>query len=272
MRHLLSLEDLSPSDIDEIFALADAYATGRGPALDGAAVMFFPPSSLRTRVSFERGAGLAGLQPIAFPPETLDKPEALEDVVGYLAQFASLAVVRHPDLEVLRGLAVAEALPVVNAMTNENHPCEVLSDLYALRATRSLEGLRVLFVGATGNIGRAWREGAAVSGIRLTQCAPAGLEMAGVRQNPVLDEAVLEADIIITDGPGRHAEALEPYRIEARHLEAAPAGVVLAPCPPFVRDREVSAEAIAHPAFAGYGFKRSLLPVQQAVMAWCLGA
>jgi len=274
MRHLLRLTDWTAADVERVFALADEYEAGRGPRLDGAAVMFFPPSSLRTRVSFERGAALAGLQPIVFPPESLDKSEALPDVAAYLANWADVAVVRHPNLAVLESLASADALPVVNAMTDANHPCEVLSDLYALGGgnVAALAGLRVLFVGADGNVGRAWREAAAVVGLELTQCAPTELGMEGVALSPVLDDAVRGAEVIVTDPPGRHADALAPYRVTAKHLAAAPDGVRLAPCPPFVRGREVSADAVDHPAFVGHGFKRSLLPVQQAVMAFCLGA
>ncbi|UXN25975.1 hypothetical protein N8D74_03585 [Curtobacterium flaccumfaciens] len=76
--------------------------------------------------------------------------------------------------------------------------------------------------------------------------------------------------MILTDGPGEHARALEPFRITAALLDLAPTGVLLNPCPPFVRGREVSADALEHLAFVGHAFKAALLPVQQAVMAHCL--
>lgn len=116
--------------------------------------MFFPASSLRTRFSFEPGASPMGIQPIGFPPAALDKSEDLMDVAGYLGQWADLAVVRHSDIEVLERLVAADALPVINAMTAVNHPCEVLSDLYVLSRGADLTQLRFLFVGADGNIGR----------------------------------------------------------------------------------------------------------------------
>ncbi|MGL5406274.1 MAG: hypothetical protein ACRDAX_05725 [Propionibacteriaceae bacterium] len=74
---------------------------------------------------------MMGMQPIVFPPETLDKPEAHQDVAGYLAQLVDVAVVRA-EMPILDGLAGGNHLPVVNAMTGENHHCEVLSDLWAL--------------------------------------------------------------------------------------------------------------------------------------------
>ncbi|HWV49202.1 MAG TPA: ornithine carbamoyltransferase [Microbacterium sp.] len=270
MRHLIRLTDWTPADVDDVFALARRYRTCDGPRLDGAVAMFFPPSSIRTRASFERGAASAGLQPIVFPPESLDKPEALEDVAGYLAQFVDAVVVRHPDISVLERLAAAEALPIVNAMTSENHPCEVLSDLFALSLSTDPRSLRYVFVGADGNIGRAWREAAQLLSLEITQCCPAELAMSDVPTTEDLEGAVSRADVILTDGPGKDAEALAPYRITGEVLAKAPAGVRLAPCPPFVRGREVTAEAIASDAFVGYGFKRELLPVQQAILAHCM--
>ncbi|MDR6573691.1 ornithine carbamoyltransferase [Curtobacterium sp. 320] len=272
MRSLTRLDDWTADEVEQVFALADAYRTGQGPTTDGSAVMFFPATSLRTRVTFERGAATMGLQPIVFPDTTLDKPEALSDVAGYLASWADVLVVRHHDLTVVEGLARAGALPVVNAMTDENHPCEVLSDLYALRrAQRDLGTLRFRFVGADGNIARAWQEAARVLQLDLVQCCPADLATPGAAWTDDLATAIRTADVVITDGPGRHAEALEPFRVTADLLDTAPAGVRFAPCPPFVRGREVSADAVAHPAFVGHGFKASLLPVQQAVLAHCIG-
>lgn len=271
MRHLIRLDGWTVTDLRQLFALADGYRAGAGSRIDGTAALFFPPSSLRTRVAFESGAWRMGLQPIPFPPETLDKPEALEDVAAHLAQWADIAVVRHPSIEVLEGLAAAGTLPIVNAMTDVNHPCEVLSDFYALAGDSDPIRLRYVFVGAVGNIGRAWWEAARAFGLDLVQCCPAELAIPEAVITEDLNEAASTADVVITDGQGPHAEALAPYRVTAAVLKRAPRGVRLNPCPPFVRGREVLADAIDHEAFVGYSFKAALRPVQQAVMAWALG-
>jgi ornithine carbamoyltransferase len=210
------------------------------------------------------------LQPVVFPPETLDKPEALRDVAGYLASWADVLVVRHPDIDLLDGLADADAIPVVNAMTDTNHPCEVLADLYALSRDGDARRLRYLFVGADGNIARAWQEAARLLGLQLTQCCPAQLASPGAAWTDDLETAVRTADVILTDGPGDNEKQLAPYRITSTLLASAPVGVRLAPCPPFHRGREVTGEALEHEAFVGYAFKQALLPVQQAVLAHCV--
>lgn len=270
MKHLLSLSDLTLDDLSEVFELADRWISGAGTRLDGSAAMFFPSSSLRTRFSFERGAAEMGLQPITFPPETLDKDEDLLDVAGYLAQWADLVVVRHRDIAVLERLADANTLPVVNAMTGVNHPCEVLSDLYALSQDADALSLRYLFVGADGNIARAWWEAAEAFGLDIRQSCPERFRVSGMAWDEDLNHAIRTADVVITDGPGPNVEALAPYRVTADLLDLASLGARFSPCPPFVRGREVAADAIDHRSFVGYGFKRYLKPVQQAVMSWVL--
>ncbi|WP_108718013.1 ornithine carbamoyltransferase [Miniimonas sp. S16] len=269
-RHLLSLHGWDRGALAEFFELVDQYRAGTGPRFNAAAAMFFPPSSLRTRFSFERGASLMGIQPVVFPPETLDKSEDLIDVAGYLGQWSDLMVVRHADIRVLERLAAAGALPIVNAMTAVNHPCEVLSDLYALSLEADPTQLRFLFVGADGNIARAWWEAAEVFELDIRQSCPAGLRVDGMPWVEELQDAISIADVVITDGPGSYVDELASYRVTAELMDSSPRGVRLIPCPPFVRGREVSADAISHGAFVGYEFKRYLMPVQQAVMARAL--
>lgn len=271
LQHLLTLGDWSRGNLDSFFTLVDQYEAGGGASFDGAAAMFFPPSSLRTRFSFERAAFTMGLQSIAFPPETLDKDEDLRDVARYLSQWADVMVVRHPDSAVLEQLASAEAVPVVNAMTSVDHPCEVLSDLYALSRDSDLESLRFLFVGGDGNIARAWWEAAQAFGLDMRQSTPEELRVAGMPWDEDVRSAISTADVVLTDGPGKHADLLSAYRLTAQLLDLAPKGVRFAPCPPFIRGRELSADTIDHPSFVGYPFKRYLLPVQQAVLARSLG-
>lgn len=272
MRNLIRLDDWTADNIQHVFELADAYRARSGPTVSGSAVMFFPPTSLRTRVSFERGAALMGLQPILFPSETLDKPEALEDVARYLEAWADVLVIRHARIGVIEQLAAPEVVPVINAMTDVNHPCEVLSDLYSLRDERDLREQRFVFVGADGNIARAWQEAARALDLDLVQCCPIGLATPGARWAGDLEDAVRAADVIVTDGVGQHADQLAPFQITAALLDTAAAGVLLNPCPPFTRGQEVSADAIAHRAFVGHRLKSSLLPMHQAIMAFSMEA
>jgi ornithine carbamoyltransferase len=233
--------------------------------------MFFPPTSLRTRVSFERGAALMNLQTILFPSETLDKPEELTDIANYLQPWTDALVVRHPDITKLEQLASATSLPIINAMTDVNHPCEVLSDLYSLHRRHQIQQMRYVFVGADGNIARAWQEASHVLGLDFIQCCPSPLATSSVETVEDLHEAVRDADVLITDSNELSDQRLAPYRITRQLLDEAPEGVIFNPCPPFTRGAEISADSLEHPAFVGYAFKAALLPVQQAIMAFCIG-
>lgn len=270
-RHLLSLDDFSPEMLEIFFADVVEYENGRGPTYDGVVAMFFPQTSLRTRLTFERAAHKMGLQPIVFPSETLEKGEDLKDVARYLAQWADIAVVRHPDPDIVFGLAECDVLPVINAMTDYDHPCEVLSDLYGLSETHGWYGLRYLFVGADGNMARAWFYASEVLGFEFTQCCPGDIRVHGTAWDTDLESAIQKADIVITDNPGEHAERMLDYQVTAELLDKAPEGVQFLPCPPFERGRELSADALEHPAFVGYEFKRHLLPVHQAILSRAMG-
>jgi len=272
MQHLLRLTEWSVVELRTLFAAADRYRLGEGERYEGAVALFFPPTSLRTRVAFERGAWLMGLQHISLSSDILRGTEDATDIVLSLASWVRVVVARLPDIAVLDRMAAVQAIPVVNAMTAVNHPCEVLSDLYALAQTRDPLRLRYVFVGADGNIGRAWWEAGCAFGLNIVQTCPEELRIPGMPWEEDLREAVRTADVILTDGPGEHAKALEPYRICAEILDLAPEGVRFAPCPPYQRGRELAADALDHPAFVGHRFKESLLPVQQAVMAWVIRA
>ena len=194
-------------------------------------------------------------------------------MAGYLANWADLLVIRHRDIRLLERLAANSACPVVNAMTDENHPCEILSDLYALsRIRQDFRRDHYLFFGEAGNIGQSWKEAADVLGLSFVQCCPQGFEMEGVKVCHDPYEAMADADIVCTDAwPKEHKEAFRKFQITKQRMELARPGALLNPCPPFTRGEEVSEDVIDSAFFAGYSFKSCLLEVQQAVLLYCLG-
>lgn len=106
MKNMISIIDYSVDEINEIFSIADELSNNKyKDILNGKiVVMFFPENSIRTRVSFEKGIHLLGGQTILFPTETLDKKEDLQDVIGYLNNWADVIIVRHKNIEVLKNI------------------------------------------------------------------------------------------------------------------------------------------------------------------------
>lgn len=274
MRNLVDLRSLNKEDIFEIFYIADKIQEGKFKGfLNGKSiVLFFPDTSIRTRVTFEKGIYLLGGQSILFPMETLDKKEKLEDVCGYLNNWADAVIVRHKNMDVIRELARYSAVPIINAMTDTAHPCEIISDIYSLSKIRmEFTKDKYLFCGKSGNIGLSWKEAADVLGFEFSQCCPKGYEMEGVQVFRDIKEAVKGKDVICTDSlPADAITDFEHYQITKEIMDMANENAVLNPCPPFYRGEEVSEDVIASDYFVGYRFKRYLLEVQQAVMVYCL--
>ena len=274
MKNLLRLTDLQASDIYEIFHIVDDINAGKydGFLREKSVALFFPATSIRTRVTFEKGIWLFGGQPILFPGDALDKREVTRDVFGYLNNWADLVIIRHKDIRLLEEAAKYADVPIINAMTDVNHPCEILSDLYSLSKSREdFIHDQYLFCGKNGNIGLAWKEASEVLGFELSQCCGAGYEMDGVQVFHEIETAVRGKDIICTDS--LTTEELDDFKgcqVTREVMDMANKNAVLNPCPPFYRGEEVSADAIESEYFVGYAFKKNLLVVQQAVMVWCL--
>ncbi|MGB8453703.1 MAG: hypothetical protein WCD89_15435 [Anaerocolumna sp.] len=134
MRNLIELKDLTREEIFQVFELADRIRQSEySHFLSGkTVVLFFPGSSIRTRVTYEKGINLLGGHTILFDSDALEKKEMIEDVIGYLNNWADAIVVRHSDIELVKEISKYAKIPVINAMTKANHPCEILADLYAL--------------------------------------------------------------------------------------------------------------------------------------------
>ena len=235
MKNLIRLTDYKAKDVYEIFDIADEIIQGKyKDILNGkTVVLFFPNSSIRTRVTFEKGIRLLGGQAVLFPSDTLDKRENSKDVIGYLNNWADVIVVRHKDIAMLETMSQYSKVPVINALTAINHPCEMLADMYALSKTRKdFTKDKYLFCGLKAIIGK---------------------------------------DIVCTDSlPSDVLEKSSDCQVTKAVMEKANKGAVLNPCPPFYRGEEVSGDVIDSEYFVGYEFKKYLLEIQQAVIIYCM--
>ena len=295
MHDFLELGEFTGDGLRAMLDAATAVKQGTlaqdAPLAGRTILTIFPEASMRTRVTFEAGAKRLGATHVWLPPAILERSEPLADVAGYLDCWVELAVIRYPRLGALRELAGHMAAPVVNAMTGENHPCEIMADLLTLREDwGDLESLQLVFIGPRGNVANSWVAAAAVMRLSLTQICPPGYEvdarrfaLAGpaalgrIAVTSDLASGVAGADAILTDcWPAGDFDAVReaflPYQVTSRLMElTGKPAARLYPCPPVTRGREVSAEVMNSRYFAGYGAKANLLPVQQAILLSCLG-
>lgn len=274
MKNLTRLIDLQSHDVYDIFNIADKLSIGKYSNFlnEKTAVLFFPPSSIRTRITFEKGIYLLGGQPVLFPSDALDKKEDLKDVCGYLNNWADIIIIRHKNIQLIEEFAKYSEVPVINAMSDINHPCEILSDMYSLSKIRdNFISDNYLFCGKNGNIGLTWKEASNVMGFALSQCCGIGYEMDGVNVYHNINTAVRGKDIICTDSlSGEELNDFKDCQITKEIMDMANQNAILNPCPPFYRGEEVSDDAIQSKYFVGYEFKKNLLRIQQAIMIWCM--
>lgn len=278
--HFLELGTLSENTILEIFDLTRKLKVNQSnKILSGKTfVLFFPETSIRTRVTFEKGIRDLGGACILFPSETLDKKEAPEDVVRYLANWADCLIIRHPDFSKVKELSLNSAMPIINAMTSNNHPCEILSDLFSLAQLREdYRDLVYTFVGTANNISKSWMEMASVMNLKFNHVCTSGNEFGENNPNyqfsTNLEEKLIGCDVVLTDSLPRgyiNHQYLANYQITVDRMHLANKGALLNPCPPFFRNEEVSDEVIKSAYFVGHSFKQDLIYVQQAILLYCL--
>lgn len=272
MKHLIRISDLTKEDIENIFSIADEMEEHSKFLAGKTVAIFMPAASIRTRISFEIGVRNLGGQVILLPSESIDTEEDMRDFMGYIANWADCAVVRHENPEMADYMAENSEIPIINAMSDDSHPCDVLSDLYSLSKDRvDYMSDSYLFVGPRGNVGYSYLEAADILGITFMQCCPKGFEIPGADVEYDLVHAVQNKDIILTDNNFKVADAFVDYQITSDIMNMANDGAILNPCPPFVRGREVSDEVIESDYFVGYSFKKNLLRIQQAVILYCMG-
>ena len=274
MKHFLTLKDINFTLMNEIFSIADNIDEYKNSLHNKTFILFFPNSSIRTRVTFEKAIVTLGGHPILFPSDALDKKEEIKDVIGYLNNWADCVVVRHNRFDYIEDIAKYSDVPVINAMTSENHPCEILSDLYAVSKMKDdYLSLRYTFVGKRGNIGNTWFEASQALGFQFRQCCPKdkSYEIPGAEVVYDLESAMQGSDVILTDSlPSDILDDFKPYQITVDAMNLANSNAILNPCPPFYRGEEVSDDVIDSPYFVGYNFKACLLNIQQALIVYLI--
>lgn len=282
--HLLRVADLDAVALHATLDLATAMKQrphGFVDALRGDTVAcFFEKPSTRTRVSFAAAAERLGMLPLLLRPDELQlgRGETVEDTARILSGYASAIVIRTFAQATVEAVAAAATVPVVNALTDDHHPCQALADLLTLHERfHRLDGLRVAFVGDFGNVAVSLAEAAALTGIELVVACPPGYARAATGATVVHDprEAVRGAHAVYTDvwvSMGEEADAarrrrdLQPFQVdEALLAEAAPDAVFMH-CLPAHRGEEVTAGVIDGPRSVVWQQAENRLPTEEAIL------
>jgi ornithine carbamoyltransferase len=303
LRHFLRDDDLSPAEQAEVLALAAELKrdrTGSQPLAGPRAVaVLFDKPSLRTRTSFAVGIAELGGYPLVIDAQGTHagRGESIEDMTRVLARQVAAIAWRTFGQERIEAMAAVSAVPVINALTDEFHPCQVLADLQTIAAAFGrLSGLTLTFLGdGASNMAHSYLLGGATAGMHVRICAPEGFWPA----TAVLDAATqiaadtggsvsagadpLElctaADVLATDvwtsmgqegQEGGRGEALARYALDAAKLALASPGCRVLHCLPAHRGQEISADVIDGPASLVFDQAENRLHAQKALLCWLL--
>jgi len=294
-KDFLSIDQLSAEELEGLIARSLEFKQHpfSAPELlsNRTLALLFQKPSLRTRVSFEVGMlQLGGRSLYLSPAEVgLGEREDAADVARVLSRYVDGIVARtflHRDVE---ALALAASVPVINALSDVGHPCEILGDLLTMQQHLGhLEGLTVAYVGDGNNVARSLIEAAPLARIRVRVASPVGYEpnaaavtaarQAGgaveVGNDP--EAAVRDADVIYTDAwfsMGQEAERearaaiFPPYRVTSDLVAAAARHVIVMHCLPAHRGEEITAEVIEGPASVVFDQAENRVPAQKALLA-----
>ncbi len=301
IRHLLTVESLSPDEIRMIFRITRELKARRAqgiacPFLAGRVLaLLFEKPSLRTRVSFEAGIAQLGGTSLYLGAETgFGKRESSVDFARVLGQYVDLVVIRAFSHETVVTFAQHAGCSVINGLTDHAHPCQALADLYTIEEHfGTLEGQTIAWVGDGNNVARSLAMGCAKLGVRLIMATPSGyrfseqyvsqLRQAGMTAGPeVVDdpvEAVRQASVVYTDvwtSMGQEAETEErrrvfaPYQVNSRLMSFAPKQSVFMHCMPAHRGEEVTDEVIDGPQSIVVIQAANRMHVQKGIMVWLL--
>lgn len=300
--HLVDLSGLDRGFVLELFAEADRLRALRGspkapkPLAGKTAALVFHKPSLRTRVSFTVGMHDLGGDAVDLGTVEVSETgrESIEDVAHVLSGMVDLVVVRTFSHRLVQRLAQHATIPVINALTDHSHPCQILADLYTLwRAGRDLDTMTIAWVGDGNNVLHSWLEAATLFGFQLRVAVPDGFEPdAGLYLNAEVNargsvrrvrdpyEAVRGADMIYTDtwtsmGQEEEAEwrriAFSGYTVDERMLAAAHDDAVFMHCLPAHRGEEVTPEVIDGPQSVVVEQAENRLHLQKALMVALAG-
>ena len=303
MRHLITLADISSSELERIFAIAEdlknKFQQGlREQILPGRTLaLLFEKQSLRTRVSFEAGmAHLGGTAMYLSDDVGFGKRETMSDFGRVLGELVDVVVVRSKKHQTVIDLAQHCTVPVVNGLTDEAHPCQAVADLFTLRELfGKLAGHTLAWVGDGNNVAKSLARACGMVGMKMTMATPEGyrfddaflaqlkqevpnLELS-VTDNPA--EAVRDAIAVYTDvwaSMGQESEQekrrrdFAAYQVNAELMSHTQKGAVVMHCLPARRGEEVTDEVLDSPQSVIIQQAGNRMHAQKGILAWLLSS
>ena len=298
IKHFLQFKDLTREELEHVFARAriikQRFKTYQlyHPLVDRTLVMIFEKSSTRTRLSFEAGMQQLGGNAIYLNTRDsqLGRGEPVEDAAQVISRMSDLVMIRTFEQEIIERFAANSRVPVINGLTNEYHPCQILADIYTYIEQRgSIQGKTVAWIGDSNNVCNTWLQAAEVFDFNVHVSTPPGYEVeperAGLFGEDHYEEfadpmdAARNADLVTTDvwtsmGFERENDArrkaFADWIVDSEMMSVAKPDALFMHCLPAHRGEEVDAAVIDGPQSAVWDEAENRLHVQKALMEYLL--
>jgi ornithine carbamoyltransferase len=304
-RHLLTLDDLTPADVERLFELSASLKIKRREGVPHAQLtgktlaLIFEKPSLRTRVTFEAGMTHLGGHAIYLAPADirLGERETVQDAARNLERWVDGIVARTFSHQMVERLARFSRIPVINGLTDSHHPVQILCDLFTLWERRGpLAGLTVAFIGDGNNVCHSWLQGAAKMGLRFTLACPPGYEpdpavVAEAQDQAKASGAVLTvthdpstaargADVLYTDvwasmgqeeERARRLRDFQGYQVDETLLRLASPEVLVMHCLPAHRGEEIAGDVMDGSHSIVFDQAENRLHMQKAILVTLMG-
>jgi len=296
-RNFISIADYSREEIEEIFKITknlkskthnrEEHHLCKGLTMS----MIFAKPSARTRISFETGMYQLGGYALYLSPQDIGigKRESVKDIARVISRYNDIIMARLFDHEHMLELAEYASVPVINGLTDYNHPCQIMADIYTvLEHRQSLDNLKITYLGDGNNIANSWINLAAKLPMHLVICAPSGYEPdkntldyakeIGISEVEVLSEpkdAVKDADVIYTDvwaSMGQEEEAIErkkvfqKYQVNSDLMSYAKSESLVMHCLPAHRGDEITDDVIDSQQSIVFDEAENRMHVQKAII------
>ena len=301
MRHFLCLSDLGPDGLISVLDEADRYRTSRNqdssrPLLSKAVALVFDKASTRTRLSLEVAVVELGGHPVVITSSSsqLGRGEPLSDTARVLSRMVHAIAYRTSDESRIKDLMEYSTVPVLNALTDQGHPMQLLADLQTVRSVKgSLANLEYAWIGDGNNMANSWIEAAGLLGLKLRLACPEGYDPNATVLDKALElgadvrvlrspaDAIRDADVVNTDvfaSMGQESEQsarLEHFRgfmVDRQLLARAKPDAMVLHCLPAHRGEEIEAEVLEGPQSYVWDQAEARLHTSKAILTWALSA
>ncbi len=301
MRSFTDIKDLSKSDIEAILfrTKQEKKVIAKKGNLDiekillGKTVaLIFEKPSTRTRVSFEVGISqLGGYSSVLQASDIqLSRGESISDTARVLSRYVDLIIVRCFKHQMMIDLAKNASVPVINGLTDQSHPCQVMADILTIEENKgSLSNQNILWIGDGNNVSRSWVEASALYNFQITLCTPKERSLpikfiensiangANITIDYEPESAINNKDVIITDTWSSMGDnsinkenSLKPYQVNRELIKKARKDAVFMHCLPAHRGKEVTSEVIDSNQSIVFEGAENRLHVQRSIIWWCL--